>query len=330
MLFRLGENIMNNTYKKYIDEFMPSDEMRIYLKKQELTPYQLASLIFNSPYSIDQKKNAFYSLLNETDDNELKALCSNCIENIEKAYELLNTDGVFKVTSTFVNGVVPELNDEGLFSNYKDVKEFIEFDIKDCEYEDYDYYSYYIEKWIKSKNGKLELVVTYYTIGNQICYFKYSPLGDYLKEFSHDFEPKIYNFELNVPTPFKVGDVVEFDGYPFAQKRFSFILNTGDNQDCCSLWNLYWVGPRTWKTGAVKHGRVGYVLRNDFIVPPLYNAKRYDGVLPSTFKIFYEIKQAFGDDERKYKKLDSFVSARGITEDEIQNFINSEVDNGKL
>ena len=31
-----------------------------------------------------------------------------------------------------------------------------------------------------------------------------------------------------------------------------------------------------------------------------------------------------------YEKLDSFVSARGITEDEIQNFINSEVDNGKL
>lgn len=57
---------MNNTYKKYIDEFMPSDEMRNYLKKQELTPYQLTSLIFNSPYSIDQKKNAFYSLLSQT------------------------------------------------------------------------------------------------------------------------------------------------------------------------------------------------------------------------------------------------------------------------
>lgn len=60
-------------------------------------------------------------------------------------------------------------------------------------------------------------------------------------------------------------------------------------------------------------------------MPPLYNAKRYDGVLPSTFKIFHEIKQAFGDDEQKYYELDSFVSARGITEDEIQNFINSEV-----
>lgn len=320
----------NNTYKKYIDEFMPSDEMRNYLKTQELTPYQIASLIFNSPYSIEQKKNVFYSLLSETDDSELKALCSNCIENIERAYELLNTDGTFKVTSSFVNGVVPELNDEGLFSNYKDVKEFIASDIKECEYKDYDYYGYFIEKWIKNSDGILENVITYYVIKNEICYFKYSPLGDYLKEFSHDFEPKILRFELNVPTPFKVGDVVMFDGYPFAQKRFSLILSTGDNQDCCSLWNLYWAGPRTWKTGAVKHGQVGYVLRNDFIVPPLYNAKRYDGVLPSTFKIFHEIKQAFGDDERKYENLDSIISARGITEDEIRSFINSEVDNGKL
>ncbi len=319
---------MNNTYKKYIDEFMPSDEMRNYLKTQELTPYQIASLIFNSPHSIDEKKNAFDSLLSETDNSELKAFCSNCIENIEKAYELLNADGVFSVTSSFVNGVVPELNDEGLFSNYKDVKEFIEFDIKDCEYEDYDYFSYYIEKWIKNKNGKLENVITYYVIKNEICYFKYSPASDYLKECLQGFKPEICNFELNVPTPFKVGDVVEFDGYPFAQKRFSLILSTGDNQDCCSLWNLYWAG--TWKTGAVKHGQVGYVLRNDFIVPPLYNAKRYDGVLPSTFKIFHEIKQAFGDNEQKYYELDSFVSARGITEDEIRRFVNSEVDNGQF
>lgn len=315
----------NNTYKKYIDEFMPSDEMRNYLKTQELTPYQIASLIFNSPYSIDQKKNAFYSLLNETDDNELKALGSNCIENIERSYELLNTGGVFKVTSSFVNGIV-ELNDEGLFSNYKDVKEFIASDIKECEYKDYDYYSYFVEKWIKNSDGILENVITYYVIKNEICYFKYSPLGDYLKEFLQGFEPKIRNFELNVPTPFKVGDVVEFDGYPFAKITFSLILSTGDNQDCCSLWNLYWADPRTWKTGAVKHGDVGYILRgNEFFVSPLYNAKRYDGVLPSTFKIFHEIKQAFGDDEQKYYELDSFVSARGITEDEIQNFINSEV-----
>lgn len=320
----------NNTYKKYIDEFMPSDEMRNYLKTQELTPYQIASLIFNSPYSIDEKKNAFYSLLSETDDSELKALCSNCIENIERAYELLNTDGTFKVTRSLANCGIPELNDEGLFSNCKDVKEFIASDIKECEYKDYDYYSYFVEKWIKNSDGILENVITYYVIKNEICYFKYSPACDYLKEFLHGFEPKICDFELNVPTPFKVGDVVMFDGYPFAQKRFSLILSTGDNQDCCSLWNLYLAGPRTWKTGAVKHGQVGYVLRNDFIVPPLYNAKRYDGVLTSTFKIFHEIKQAFGDNKQKYYELDSFVSARGITEDEIQNFINSEVDNGKL
>ena len=210
------------------------------------------------------------------------------------------------------------------------MKEFIASDIKECEYKDYDYYGYFVEKWIKNSDGILENVITYYVIKNKICYFKYSPVGDYLKEFLHGFEPKILGFELNVPTPFKVGDVVEFDGYPFAKITFSLILSTGDNQDCCSLWNLYWVGPRTWKTGAVKHGRVGYVLRNDFIVPPLYNAKRYDGVLPSTFKIFHEIKQAFGDDEQKYHDLDSIISARGITEDEIRNFIYSEVDNGKL
>lgn len=35
MLFRLGENKkMNNTYKKYIDEFMPSDEIQNFINSE--------------------------------------------------------------------------------------------------------------------------------------------------------------------------------------------------------------------------------------------------------------------------------------------------------
>ena len=129
----------------------------------------------------------------------------------------------------------------------------------------------------------------------------------------------------------KYPDVVIFDGYPFAYKTFSLILSTGDNQDCCSLWNLYWAGPRTWKTGAVKHGEVGYISRGkEFVVSPLYNAKRYNGKLTTRFKLFDEIKQAFGDDEQKYYELDSIISAKRITEDEIRSFINSEVHNGEV
>lgn len=66
---------MNNTYKKYIDEFMPSDEMRNYLKTQELTPYQIASLIFNAPYSIDQMIRFFMKL------NRLSAMMNKNIMN---------------------------------------------------------------------------------------------------------------------------------------------------------------------------------------------------------------------------------------------------------
>ena len=130
----------------------------------------------------------------------------------------------------------------------------------------------------------------------------------------------------------KYPDVVRFDGYPFAKRTFYLILSTGDNQDCCSLWNLYWSGPRAWKTGGVKHGKVGYVSReNKFVVSPLYNAKRYNGKLTTRFELFDEIKQAFGDDEQKYHELDSIISAkRRITEDEIRIFINSEVYNGEV
>jgi hypothetical protein len=73
---------------------------------------------------------------------------------------------------------------------------------------------------------QLFLAIGHQFIKNEICYFKYSPLGDYLKEFLHDFEPKIRNFELNVPTPFKVGDVVEakITAIDFDKKRVSLSM----------------------------------------------------------------------------------------------------------
>ena len=58
-------------YEKYIDEFMPSKDMREYLKTQVLNGYEIASLIFKSPKPINEKLNYLESLIKENVNDNL-------------------------------------------------------------------------------------------------------------------------------------------------------------------------------------------------------------------------------------------------------------------
>ena len=111
-------------YEKYIDEFMPSKDMRDYLKTQELTPNQIAELIYKSPTPIDKKLAAFKSLKDETDNEELIELCQVAIELIYKANDIMLAEGVFCVHSYGISNADDPFYD-GLFSNYNAIREYI-------------------------------------------------------------------------------------------------------------------------------------------------------------------------------------------------------------
>ncbi|MDE6659454.1 MAG: hypothetical protein K2K01_05010, partial [Eubacterium sp.] len=77
---------------------------------------------------------------------------------------------------------------------------------------------------------KGEYICTYrfILIEDEVCYFD--------KPNAQDFED--YRFfvstDLNLPVPFKVGDVVKVDCRPFVLVKEITITAIGDNKDCCS------------------------------------------------------------------------------------------------
>ena len=93
----------------------------------------------------------------------------------------------------------------------------------------------------------------YILIEDEVCFFERE---EFLKNGLtrvHDY--RFFNStDLNLPVPFKVGDVVTIDCRPFAPVRQVKITGIGDNHDCCSLQaEFYDNKEKEYKTGAVKH-----------------------------------------------------------------------------
>lgn len=297
-------------YEKYIDEFMPSKDMRDYLKTQELTPNQIAELIYKSPKSIDKKLSAFKLLMNETDNEELIELCQVAIELIYKANDIMLAEGVFCVYSYGISNADDPFYD-GLFSNYNAIREYI-------AEENGQSYLYEIEKWIKDENGKLIEVCTYYSLGSRLCYFDLGleAYKDKAVHFSHS--------DLILPTPFKAGDILQFRDLTSSYCAYSIVLSNRDKHDCCSLQNLYYYRCK-WTTGAVLHGRVGFYNRDKtYSISPLYYVKRHKGDLSCIYEILNDVKAFIEADESNAEIIEKAVEAtkyKGLTENKLRKII---------
>lgn len=297
-------------YEKYIDEFMPSKDMRDYLKTQELTPNQIAELIYKSPTPIDKKLSAFKSLKDETDNEELIELCQAAIELINKANDIMQSEGVFCVHSYGISNADDPFYD-GLFSDYNAIREYI-------AEENSQSYFYEIEKWIKDENGKLIEVCTYYSSGNRLCFF------DLGMEAYKDKTVHFLHSDLILPTPFKAGDILQFRDLTSSYCAYSIVLSNRDKHDCCSLQNLYYYRCK-WTTGAVLHGHVGFYNRDKtYPISPLYYVKRHKGNLSCAYEILNDIKDFVEADESNAEIIEKAVEAtkyKGLTENKLRKII---------
>lgn len=84
---------------------------------------------------------------------------------------------------------------------------------------------------------------------------------------------------LNLPVPFRPGDILTVDCRPFAGPGRCLVLEVGDNRDCCCVQVLYPCPGGRADIGALKHGHCfcsGVVQ----ILSPLYRVSRWTGQLP--------------------------------------------------
>ena len=224
-------------YSHILDTFMPSEEMREYLKSVNLSSWELADLIFYSPTSIFVKQQVFQKIISlENRDAERKKEFENYLWNLDESIRLLDFDGIFLVNIMYFNekkGTV-ENESEFLCDSIQDIMAS-EREGQAIWFKD-EGIPYWIEseKWMKDKNKKYVRVCEYIIANGTILYSE-------LDDEKYDFSEVIHwwnGVNLNLPVPFKTGTLLEIDGFPFTSPYYTLLISVGDNRDCCCLQGL--------------------------------------------------------------------------------------------
>ncbi len=183
-----------------------------------------------------------------------------------------------------------------------DVKDFIRNYIRLGELEDDALYWYDIIKWIKNDEGKYVDVCSYIFIKDEISFVDIDNYPAKDDDFSDIRSAPWNNSGLNLPVPFKPGDVLQINGFPFGPKVNIVILEVGDNMDCCCLQALSKGDDGLWYTGSVKHNSIGY--RGVFpCISPLYTATTLLRPVDENDQMLFKVQEFIGDDPRKGSRL---------------------------
>lgn len=158
-----------------------------------------------------------------------------------------------------------------------------------------------VDDWLYT--DELETTLTWFTIERWVGYdmkmkgyytvSKYGEIWDYCcydnDRLSHSFGYD-NSLSLNLPVPFKSGDIITLDCRPFAPLSHAVVVSIGDNIDCCSVQCLYFTDDGKINIGALKHSDV-FDSPIHVLVSPLYKAEVIKEDLPDNEKILYDISK---------------------------------------
>ncbi len=191
------------------------------------------------------------------------------------------------------------------------------------------------DKWIKDQNGKYVEAFEYIIVKGEIIF---TAIDHNLEKNDADFISQCINYpldnednfigifdyvdavNLNIPVPFKAGDIIECDGIPFGPPTHILILETGDNIDCCCLQGMSLDPEGKWVYGAVKHGHAQY---HDYfpMISPLYSARIFDGEPDEGEELLFEIGKIIGGDEEKGRALWYELKDRRLDNDQLKSAV---------
>ena len=279
-------------YISILNKFLPSSEIREYILHGNTCVDDITDIIFFSPAGfLDEKRDAIAKLLEIGDaDEKILEKCRNAVLYLDKAMELLSEEGLFTLEARHFDETTKqqESDFEGIFLSYEDAKD--EMTLWD-ENEDV---WFELTLWEKNDKGKMEDVASFILVKGRPMYCRLEDeLLENIKGFNEDY---LWQFEmlsmtdLNLPVPYKAGDIVEVGSAPFVPRQRILITDVGDNKDCCCLQGFGKLSCGEYAVGAIKHGHVGYAKSDCYILPSLlYEMKKYDGKLPDEEQILNEV-----------------------------------------
>lgn len=245
-----------------ITEFIRSPEMCEHLKKAPLTIWALANLIINAPESISSKQLALRSLL-PTRNEETAALINKYIREIDAAwYELLHLDGAVLnlIECWYDDEMLCEKKSTGMpFTSFETAIGYIHQLMIAEEWDDDTTCWTVIEKWAPAENGQVEKTYEYTLIKDTIVDFACYNTDTNIKVGGRTFRKAYRNpldADLNLPIPFKPGDIIALDCRPFAPVKPALLLEVSD--DCCGVQMIFehdgQINNPVYGTAALKHG----------------------------------------------------------------------------
>ncbi|MBQ7645964.1 MAG: hypothetical protein IJS94_01725 [Clostridia bacterium] len=346
--------ITKQEYEELLRTFLPSKEMREHLLKHKLNRYQVMDLMLASPVPLETKA-AFFKKLTCREDLFHAALDKITSELLGRGYEteekieFLKWDFDDSFTSHFKDirlaldslelkpGEILLLNEAWYDEDLSDENEsrrsvpmlsldaalkYVRDEMKEEEWNDETECWTVLDKWSSAENGEMEHLYTYYLIRDEIVLFeKTKPTGDDRPYWSAHERKYSRGWDLNLPIPYKPGDIVEVNCLPFAPVKHVLLLTVGD--DCCGVTALFRREDGKWDTGALKHGHCWERCRP--LLSPLYRIRSNNKniLFEGEGLLLHVQKYISGDSEKGKKHWDDIIYRMNdeLTENELRYLI---------
>ena len=244
----------------------------------------MAKFVCHAPISLFEKQSLYKKLLEEkrAESGNVGDRFSykNYLRIVTKAIDDLNLpkDGTFLLVGHSFDNGYDERFECAPFRSYRAAQKYLN-ELFWGGGEENIWYT--LEKWLPESEETLGLreVCEFAFIGKEPCFYK-NLRYFYDKKFrkrdrrqllpENDFTLFSSGNELNLPTPFRAGDILHIDCRPFAPKTKVTVTDNRSRFDCCNPQCEYTGDNGEKKRGALKHSRI---YKEDVIesVSPLYN-----------------------------------------------------------
>ena len=325
-----GKKIYTRKMPQLIERFIPSKDMKDYLKEVFLNDYRLLDIVVLSPVSLEQKKEEVRNLLaisSDDGDEILADLCTKLLKDFDTAENARTGDGIFSINHCAYNHQIKDCisNFQTLCSSFDAAMQCIKVYSKYDEEENNPLQRYEIISWKNAENGRLKEVCTYTIVRNELWYQRIENYSERLAYTNIEADG-----DLNLPVPFAPGDIIEVNGFPFGPTVHILITGIGDNNDCCCVQGIAKDEEGYWNKGAVKHGMVGY--RYFPKVPYLFNAEKYCGKLCGDEEMLIKLRDYLCEHPEKLERFEEYYSEFffDVTDEEIQWMIDVDFNDQEL
>ena len=288
--------IPKKEYDLIIDVFMPSADMRAFLKETEQLPERILQLlILGSPISLGLKRETIQKLADMeelemwVDLEKYRVSYHYILDEIDRALEAYNSPGMFTLEECWYDLDIGEEKNSlcGVFDKAAIARKYIKRSDEEDEYycgvasgEEPSPTWWTLSKWETQKNDLPKLLYKFYLIGTQLYWFDKEARSSVDREMEivlRSSQPFLNSTNLWLPVPYKEGDAVEINTYPFGPKQPAFITDIDGDWIDAVVKNH----KGEWIEGGIVHGFLGRSIYQNDYVSPLYWIRRW----PSDKKI---------------------------------------------